>query len=199
MDIQPKQFHFYGVHGLSENQLKQHEKLYDNYVNKLNEVRRILEDEVSFENSNTTFSRMRSLKLAESYSLNGVKLHELYFENITGMRRKPINQVMNAIIKNFGSYEVFLARLIDVGLAMRGWAILVWDNIDGKLHIIGQDEHDVGSTIGTVPLLVMDVYEHAYMIDFGINRRAYIDVFIRNINWDVVNERYLKLEDLLDE
>lgn len=79
---------------------------------------------------------------------------------------------------------------MDVGLAMRGWVVLVWDFIDEALHIIGQDAHDVGSTINTVPLLIMDVYEHAYMIDYGIDRKAYIEVFIQNINWGIVEERF---------
>lgn len=193
--IKPKQYNFYGVQGFSENQLTQHAKLYDGYVSKLNEVRGILEVEQHFEDSNSTFSRMRSLKLAESYALNGVKLHQMYFDNIRGIKTQAHASfpIQNAIVKRFGTQERFLSRWMNVGLAMRGWVVLVWDHLDRELHIIGQDAHDNGSTIGTVPLLVMDVYEHAYMIDFGINRRAYIEIFIQNINWSVVQSRFMEL------
>lgn len=190
-EVQAKKYNFMGVYGLSENQLKQHEKLYINYVSKLNEVRRLLSMESEGMNANTTFSRMRSLKMAESYTLNGVKLHELFFENITGINSRQPTQIAEEIKKEFGSMDAFYTSMTTVGLAMRGWAILVCDNLDSKLHIIGQDAHDEGSTVGTTPILVLDVYEHAYMIDYGINRKAYIDIFMRNINWDVVNERYL--------
>lgn len=186
-----KKYNFYGVNGLSENQLVQHEKLYDNYVTKLNQVRTLLTVEKNYEDSNTVFSRMRSLKLAESYCLNGVKLHELYFENITGAYRSANGTVVKAIIEAFGSYDSFINKFIAVGMSMRGWAILSWDPLDDDLHIYGQDSHDEGSTIQTVPLLVLDVYEHAYMIDYGIARKEYINVFIKNINWGIVNDRYV--------
>lgn len=191
--IEAKKYDFRGVYGLSENQLKQHETLYDGYVRKLNQVRTILTDENSFEDSNSTFSKMRSLKLAESYALNGVKLHELYFENIIGSGRRPYPPIYNAIKEHYGSAENFISRFKSVGMAMRGWVLLVWDPLDEGLHIIGQDAHDEGSTISTVPLIVMDVYEHAYMIDYGIARKEYIETFIRNINWEVVNNRFLQI------
>ncbi|MBC7959671.1 MAG: superoxide dismutase, partial [Vallitaleaceae bacterium] len=159
---------------------------------KLNQVRTLLKVEKNYEDSNTIFSRMRSLKLAESYALNGVKLHELYFENIIGPRKLPSGPIVTDIVATFGSLEYFLMKFKAVGLSMRGWAVLSWDPLDDGLHIYGQDAHDEGSTLQTVPLLVLDVYEHAYMIDYGIARAPYIDVFIKNINWDVVNERYAK-------
>jgi len=191
--IQAKKYNFHGVYDLSEKQLKQHEMLYENYVQKLNQVRTLLVEDKDFAGTNSTFSRLRSLKLAESYTLNGVKLHELYFENIIGAGKRPYPPLMDAIVEDFGSVEHFIDKFKAVGMAMRGWAVLVWDPLDEGLHVIGQDAHDEGSTIGTIPLLVLDVYEHAYMIDYGIAKKEYIDIFIKNINWDVVNVRYLEI------
>lgn len=191
--IEAKQFDFYGVYGLSENQLRQHEKLYDGYVTKLNLVRSILSEDNNYEDSNSTFSKMRSLKLAESFSLNSVKLHELYFENIIGADNRVYQPIIDSIIEYFGSIDDFFRRFIAVGMSMRGWAVLVWDPFDEGLHIIGQDGHDEGSTITTIPLLVLDVYEHAYFIDFGIEKKDYIETFIRNINWKIVNDRFLNI------
>lgn len=191
--MQPRKYNFYGVYGLSAKQLQEHEALYHGYVRQLNTIRKRLDYEGIEKNANAVYSPMRSLKLGESYALNGVKLHQLYFENLGGASRKPYDDTKKKLYEDFGSYEAFIKRLKDVGMAMRGWAVLIWDGSDERLRIIGQDAHDVGSTIMTVPLLVMDVYEHAYMIDYGIDKAAYIDVFIRNINWDVVNMRYLRV------
>jgi len=77
----------------------------------------------------------------------------------------------------------------NTGLSMRGWVVLIQGEYNGKLRIIGQDSHDDGTVYNGKPILVLDVYEHAYMIDFGIDRKEYIKVFFENINWDVVNKR----------
>jgi len=75
---------------------------------------------------------------------------------------------------------------------MRGWAVLTIDLLDNKLHIIGSDSHDTGTVWLSCPILIMDVYEHAYFMDFGTDRKKYISAFIENINWNVLNERFEK-------
>jgi len=197
-----KSYDFSTVKGISANQLKQHYKLYEGYIKKYNEISSILKSYKSLGEPNATYSEIRSLKLGESYALDGIKLHELYFENLTGTHRPPSGIILDMIIKRFGSYSRFIQLLKDVALSMRGWAILAIDPIDNDLHIFGLDAHDVGAVWEACPLLVLDVYEHAYMIDFGIDRKKYIDIFIENINWDVVNSRitkYLKANSRYDE
>jgi len=135
-------------------------------------------------------SRMRSLKLGETYSLNGVKLHNLYFENIVGGNNTPYGPILNAILTEFSSYDKFISYLTNVALSMRGWVVLTMDLLDNKLHIIGSDAHDVGALWLSCPILIMDVYEHAYFMDFGTDRRKYISTFIENINWKVLNNRF---------
>ncbi|WP_432401588.1 superoxide dismutase [Wukongibacter sp. M2B1] len=187
--IKAKDFDFRSVKGISMNQLTQHYKLYEGYVKKINEIWGILEKREDFPNPNTTYSSMRSLKLGESYALDGVKLHQLYFENLGGDSTRPYGPILDLIERDYGSYSNFEDRFKDVGLSMRGWAVLAIDPIDNRLHIYGQDSHDQGVVWNAFPLLVLDVYEHAYMIDFGIDRSRYIDVFMKNINFDVVNTR----------
>ncbi|WP_425449806.1 superoxide dismutase [Dethiothermospora halolimnae] len=187
--VKLKKFNFSNVKGLSSNQLKQHYQLYKGYVNKINEIWSILDSKTDFKNPNSTYSEIRSLKLGESYSLDGVKLHELYFENLGGHNNAPYGEIKTLIDRDFGSYKNFITRLKDVGLSMRGWAVLAIEPIDQRLHVFGQDAHDVGAIWKSHPLLVLDVYEHAYMIDFGIDRKEYIDIFIDNIDWKVVNKR----------
>lgn len=197
--VKLKKFNFTDVKDISRNQLTQHYKLYEGYVKKINEIWSILERKEDFKNPNSTYSTMRSLKLGESYALDGVKLHELYFENLGGNSTRPFGPILQLIIKDYGSYSNFENRFKDVGLSMRGWAVLAIDPIDNRLHIYGQDSHDKGVIWNAFPLLVLDVYEHAYMIDFGIDRSKYIDVFMKNINFDIVNRRLAIYNLLMDK
>ncbi len=198
-DIKAKKFDFEDIEGLSPSQLNQHYQLYKGYVNKVNEIWNILEEKKIFKNPNSTYSKMRSLQLGQSYALDGVKLHELYFENLGGENKKIYGKAIDLIERDFESYDFFYERFKNTGLSMRGWVVLGIDSIDKKLHIFGSDAHDVGAIWLAYPLLVMDVYEHAYMIDFGIDRKAYIDVFMKNINWKVVNKRIKAYSNWMDE
>lgn len=198
-DILPKKFDFNKIEGLSINQLVQHYELYRGYVNKLNEIWDILDEKKEIKDSNSTYSKMRSLQLGQSYALNGVKLHELYFENLGGNKNKPFGEISNMIDNEFGSYDFFSERFKSIGSSVRGWVVLAIDSIDNRLHIFGSDAHDVGSIWEAYPILVMDVYEHAYMIDFGIDRKKYMDIFMKNINWNVINNRLKYYTDSYDK
>ncbi|MBK5242927.1 superoxide dismutase [Clostridium sp.] len=189
-DLKPETFDFKSVNGISIKQLNDHYKLYLGYVSKLNEIYNTHYIPTDYIDSNSIMSRMRSLKLGETYSLNGVKLHDLYFENIVEGNNIPYGPLLNAIINQFSSYDNFISYLTNVGLSMRGWVVLTIDLIDNKLHIIGSDSHDIGAVWLSCPILIMDVYEHAYFMDFGTDRRKYISTFIENINWKVLNHRF---------
>lgn len=189
-NIKPKTFDFKSVNGISSKQLDEHYKLYVGYVNKLNEIWNTPYVPSEYTGSNSTYSKMRSLKLGETYSLDGVKLHQLYFQNMTGGNNTPNGLLLKAIIDQFSSYDNFISYLTNVGLSMRGWAILSIDSIDNRFHIIGSDLHDTGAVWLSYPILVMDVYEHAYFMDFGTDKEKYISTFIKNINWKVLNDRF---------
>lgn len=194
--VEAKRFDFKGIKGISKNQLQQHYKLYERYVNKTNEIWSELSSINKFSGSNTTYSLMRSLLLGQSYAVDGVKLHELYFENLCGEGKGISTDVLNLLKRDFGGYERWLELFINAGMSVRGWVVLGIDYLDNRLHIYGSDAHDVGSIWNSYPVLVLDVYEHAYMIDFGIKRRKYLDKFIENISWDIVNirmERFKKI------
>lgn len=191
-NIKPKTYDFKSIKGISMKQLEEHYKLYTGYVNKLNEIWNTPYTPNNFTDSNATYSKMRSLKLGETYSLDGIKLHNLYFENITGGCTTPYGPICEAILNQFSSYDSFISYLTNVGLSMRGWVVLSIDSMDNKLHIIGSDSHDTGAVWLSYPILVMDVYEHAYFLDFGTDRKKYISAFIQNINWSVLNKRFQK-------
>jgi Fe-Mn family superoxide dismutase len=191
-NMKPKIYDLNSIKGISMKQLNEHYKLYVGYVNKLNEIWNTPYVPSNYTESNATYSKMRSLKLGETYSLNGVKLHQLYFQNMTGGNNIPHGPVYNAIIEQFHSFNNFISYLTNVGLSMRGWAILSIDSIDNKLYIIGSDLHDTGAVWLSCPVLVMDLYEHAYFMDFGTDKAKYISTFIENINWQVLNDRFLE-------
>lgn len=118
-NIKPEIFDLKSVRGISKRQLDDHYKLYVGYVNKLNEIWNTTYIPSNYTDSNTTYSKMRSLKLGETYALDGVKLHELYFQNMTGGNSTPYGAVLNAIVEQFSSYDNFLSYLTNVGLSMR--------------------------------------------------------------------------------
>ena len=180
--VTPQEFDFYNIRGISKNQLQQHYQLYLGYIDLLAEVISTLEEE----QSNYEY---RGLKDGETYALNGIKLHELYFTNLGQTNSKPSSKLLKLIKRDFGSYQHWLNDFIRTGKVARGWAVLAFDYRDHRLHNIMQDTHNQGSLWVAKPLLVLDVYEHAYMIDFGINKAKYLKIFQDNINWSVVNDR----------
>lgn len=196
--LSPKTFNFKSIKGISLNQLEQHYKLYEGYVTNVNKIWSGIREQRDFEGTNATFSPYRSLLVAQSFALDGVKLHELYFENMNGEVKGISSGVYEAIVESFGSYNFFEELFKNAGLAVRGWVVLAYEPIDKRLHVYGLDSHDCGPIWNAYPLLVLDVYEHAYMIDFGIDRKKYIEVFMNNIDWRVVNDRMVALRKMLN-
>lgn len=184
-----KEYNFNNVTGMTSRQLTEHYKLYTGYVNNINEIWSIPNDAEDFKNSNATFSRLRCIKRGESYALDGVKLHELYFENMTSGHVPMNGAILDKILEDFNSVENFIELFKETGKSMRGWVVLGIDPMDTKLHIFGSDAHDNGALWLSYPLLVMDVYEHAYFMDFGTDKTKYMDVFLQNVNWNLINER----------
>jgi len=177
--------------GISENQIREHYTLYEGYVKKINEVREKLKN-IRLEElqaANQSYSYLRALKVAETFAANGVTLHEDYFGNLGGGGTKAIGRVEHEIKKRFGSVKTFENYFSVCGMAVRGWVTLVWDLLTNSLRIYGSDVHDFGSVWRATPILVMDVYEHAYMIDYGVKRPPYIEAFVKNIDWKEVARR----------
>ena len=178
--------------GISKAEIDQHYGiLYKGYVNKLNEIRSKLEG-VDFATANQSFSDLRGLKTEEVFCVNGTKLHEWYFDNLGGKGGEASGRIRELIDRDFGSYEKFVTEFKATGLAVRGWVVLAYDLDDEKLHVYGQDAHNVGVPWGAYPLLILDVYEHAYGIDYGVKRAPYLEAFMKNVDWNEVNQRLAK-------
>ena len=174
----PKQFDsINGVPGLSERQMQEHYKLYEGYVKK----------------ANATYSDLRALKLGYSFAVNAIKSHELYFENLSGDGTVPNGIVGKMLAEQFGSYENWEQDLKATGLAARGWVWLAYDWQNNTLFNYLGDQHDAFPIWHATPLVALDVYEHAYFIDYGTTRADYINAFCKNLNWNAVETLAVKL------
>ncbi|MCP5470372.1 MAG: superoxide dismutase [Chlamydiales bacterium] len=181
----------FGMPGFSEKALSMHFKLYQGYVKTTNDFLSKLEEL-------RTNGKERSLEFSEfkrrlMWDFDGMRLHELYFDNLGGhgSAMDKENLLYKQISADFGSFEAWRRDFKATG-AMRGfgWAILYRDSNTGRLINTWINEHDTGHLAGGTPLLVMDVFEHAYMLDYGLDRNAYIDAFFDNINWPTVEKRF---------
>jgi len=173
--------------GLSERQIAEHIKLYEGYCRKIDEIReKILIDK---KQGNATYSEIRELKIEEGFCINAIKLHEMYFENLNTGNEKISHEVIKMIEEDFGSFEAWKKEFISLALSARGWVVLAYDWKDDKLHNYIADMHNQGGIWGAIPMLVLDVYEHAYFIDFGTDRKKYIETFLEKINWKIVEDR----------
>jgi len=198
-ELQVKPLKYKELPGLSEKQLAEHhDVLYAGYVKKTNEIRGKLAS-VDLTTANATYSDLRELKLEETFALNGVKLHEGYFENLGGKGGAPEGAIADMIMRDFGSFEKWAAEFAACGLAARGWVVLAFDLEEGRLMNVVCDLHSQGGIWGAVPVLVLDVYEHAYFIDYATGRKKYLETFMQNVDWNAANaviEKYdlLKLK-----
>ena len=189
--LKPKDYSgLVGMKGFSETLLKNHFKLYEGYVKNTNTVMTKLNDLLA-EGKNQT-PEYSELKRRLGWELDGMLLHEYYFENLGGNQPlDPGSPLYKKMAGDFGSYDAWEKDFVLTGL-MRGigWVILYWDRRTGKLINAWINEHDVGHIIAAKPLLVMDAFEHAYIPDYQLDKAAYIESFLHNINWRTVAERF---------
>lgn len=171
-----------------------HDKLYAGYVAKKNEIQTALnplEHGGDLTSANQTYSALRALKDGETFAVNGVYLHEYYFD-VLGGDGKPQGELADALGAQFGSLENFISYMSACGMAARGWAVLAWDTKEKALRVYTGDAHNQGGVWGCLPIIVLDVYEHAYFIDTGSDRKTYIANFWKNLNWEAANAFFLQ-------
>jgi Fe-Mn family superoxide dismutase len=178
-----------GMEGFSETLLKNHFTLYQGYVTNTNKVLDTLDQ--MLKEGKTATPEFAELKRRLGWEFNGMRLHEYYFENLGGKGGVPKSgKLAQKMTADFGSFEAWEKDFRAVG-AMRGigWAVLYHDPAGGRLMNVWINEHDVAHPAGCVPLLIMDVFEHAFMLDYGLKRADYIEAFFKNIDWVAVESR----------
>ena len=182
-----------GMEGFSETLLKNHFTLYQGYVTNSNKVLETLDGLAKADKLGTP--EAAELRRRLGWEFDGMRLHEYYFENLGG--KGGINKdgkLGKKIAQDCGSYEAFEKEFRAVA-SMRGsgWAVLYQDLTNGNLIDFWINEHDGGHLAGCVPILVMDVFEHAYMTDYEIKKADYIEAFMKVICWPVADSRFKNL------
>ncbi len=178
-----------GMEGFSDTLLNNHFTLYQGYVTNTNKLFDLLGAMLKEDKVGTP--EYAELKRRLGFEFNGMRLHEYYFENLGGKAALDKSAKLGKkLAEEFGSHadweKDFRATATMRGI---GWTILYQDNITGRLLNQWINEHETGHPAGCTPILVLDVFEHAFMIDYGLKRADYIDAFFKNINWDAVEAR----------
>ncbi|MEW6689944.1 MAG: Fe-Mn family superoxide dismutase [Pseudomonadota bacterium] len=175
--------------GLSLKLIESHYE--NNYGGALRRLNAITEQLESLDWTTTPGHVINGLKREELVALNSTLLHELYFASLGGDGR-PAKPMCDALARDFGSVQMWRTQFSSLGYALgggSGWVLLCWVPRDGRL--INQYASDHGQSIaGAIPILALDMYEHAYHMDFGANARAYVDTFLRNVDWQAVEGRF---------
>jgi Fe-Mn family superoxide dismutase len=175
--------------GLSPKLLESHYE--NNYGGALRRLNAISEQLAALDFASTPGHVINGLKREELVALNSTLLHELYFASLGG-DGKPKPALAEALARDFGSADRWCSEFTAMGNALgggSGWVVLVYVPRDGRLVNQFAAEH-TQALAGGIPLLALDMYEHAYHIDFGANPKAYVDAFMRNVDWQAVQERY---------
>ncbi len=178
-----------GMEGFSKTLLKNHFTLYQGYVTNTNKLMDLLS--AMLKEGKVGSPQYAELKRRMGFEFNGMRLHEYYFGNLGGTGAlEPAGKLGKKLARDFGSYEDWERDFKGTGM-MRGigWVILYQDNVGGKLFNQWINEHETGHPAGCIPVLVMDVFEHAFITDYGLKRADYIEAFFKNINWGVVEGR----------
>lgn len=177
-----------------------HKSLYEAYVTQLSEVSAKIDACVK-SGTNPNYSEFRSLKQSESYLINAVYLHELFFSNCFNPNSELYQDTLSYIrIQNdWGTFDKWMEEFQACAAASRsGWAILGWNSYLKKLINISVDSHSENIPIGFIPILVVDTWEHAYMADYGLDKDSYVVAMMREIDWDVVEDRFSKIDKIVE-
>ena len=184
------------LNGISQRTMEEHYELYKGYVGKTNEIQEKLMT-VDRASANQIYSDLRSLRVDLSFATGGVKNHETYFGHLGGKGGAPTGKVAELIARDFPSVDAFLADFKASGLAARGWVWLAYDHDWNTLTTVVGDAQNTFPLWNATPVLALDVYEHAYWLDYGRLRAKYIEAFFNNLDWAAVNanlERALAMQ-----
>ena len=173
--------------GISRESVEAHYKLYQGYVAKRNEILAKLA-EIDLASANQVYSDIRALKVDLTFAIGGVKNHEIYFEHLGGGGGDPDGLIGDLIDRDFGSAADWRVDLKATGMAGRGWAWTAYDWDEQRLFNYLGDAQNTFPIWNATPLVALDVYEHAYFLDYQTDRASYIDAFFNNLDWGVVNE-----------
>jgi len=188
-EIAPRELRteLFEMDGISRAGVEAHYRLYQGYVNKRNEILRKL-TEADASAANQVYSEIRALKVDLSFAIGGVKNHEIYFGHLGGPGGDPSGAGRDLIERDFGSVAAWRADMKATGMAGRGWAWTAYDWDEGRLFNYVGDAQNTFPIWNATAIVALDVYEHAYFLDYQTDRASYIDAFFANLDWGVIND-----------
>ena len=185
--------------GISKQTMDDHFKLYEGYAKKANECRKLLNEfEYSNIEGNQVYSQLRAVSIDYTFALLGFKNHDLYFGHLGGDGGDPSGRFAELVESEFhGGVEEWQQAVRKAASAARGWVMVGYDLNDGSIFNYIMDTQNLWAVYNMVPVLALDVYEHAYVRDFGATpdgRKEYVEAFFRNLDWDHVNRQLAQAE-----
>ncbi|MEK7509516.1 MAG: Fe-Mn family superoxide dismutase [Patescibacteria group bacterium] len=183
--------------GISQKQIDVHLGLYQGYVKHVNLLREQILDLTKQDPQKYQFA-IESVRRRMGFEFNGMRMHEFYFPQLeVGPSAEPREGALGrALSEKYGSWDEFIAHFKGVGMSRgSGWCTLAWDARGKKPHVWWTVDHELGMLADVEILLAMDMWEHAYMVDYVPAEKAkHIDAFLKNLNWKVVEERFAKAQ-----
>ena len=174
---------------LSKDQLSPHHQAhYGGAIKSLGQIEAELEG-ADRSKANANYSAVRELKREQVHAVNSVILHELYFDGMTPEPKDPGEASLEALKKRFGSLDKWVEDFKAAAVAARGWAVLAWQPVNGRLYNVVTDVHDVGPMVLGIPLVVIDCYEHAFYVDYKNRKGDYVSAYPKFIAWTEVERR----------
>lgn len=188
----PQTFNLGALEGLSEKQVKVHLGLYEGYVKHVNVLREQIAELTKLDAEKYAYA-ITETRRRLGFEFNGMRMHEYYFEQFEGEKGgNPDSALAKAVAEKYGSGEAFLEHFTKVGMSRGiGWSVLYADPKAHTLHTAWVSDHELGQLGGLPILLAMDMWEHAFMVDYvPAEKKNYIEAFLKNVNWSVVEKRF---------
>jgi Fe-Mn family superoxide dismutase len=199
-ELKPRQFPAFDkeLDGISKQTMDDHYKLYEGYAKKANECRRLLSEfDYSQIEGNQVYSELRAVSVDYTFALLGYKNHDLYFGHLGGEGGTPAGRFAELAESEFNGLGKWFDAVKKGASAARGWVMVGYDLNDGSLFNYIMDTQNLWAVYNMVPVLALDVYEHAYARDFGATpdgRKQYVEAFFRNVDWNHVNRQLAQAE-----
>jgi Fe-Mn family superoxide dismutase len=199
-ELKPRQFPAFDkeLDGISRRTMQDHYKLYEGYAKKANECRkRLNEFDYSQIEGNQVFSDLRAVSIDYTFALLGYKNHDLYFGHLGGDGGTPDGRFAALAEEEFNGLSKWFDSVKKAASAARGWVMVGYDLNDGSLFNYIMDTQNLWAVYNMCPVLALDVYEHAYVRDFGATpdgRKQYVEAFFRNVDWGHVNRQLVQAE-----
>lgn len=189
----PQTFNLPELPGLSEKQIKAHLGLYEGYVKHVNVLREQIAELTALGAEKYAYAIMETRRRL-GFEFNGMRMHEYYFTQLEG-GASPLDgesALAKAATEKYGSVEAFMTHFKSVGMSRGiGWAVLYADPVGNTVHTAWVADHELGQLGGLPIILAMDMWEHAFMVDYlPAEKKNYVEAFLANLNWNVVEKRF---------